>query len=391
MEPVLASGKLPLPHAAREARVPEMVDTETALGELMVRLGANSAIARCAVDTEADSLHCYREKLCLIQFATEEEEVLIDPLRIGDLAEFDQWLQGVEVWMHGADYDMTMLRRTFGRFPPRVLDTQIGARLIGMRKFGLAALVEEMFGVTLSKASQKADWSKRPLTEKMCDYAINDVRFLLPMADHLLVRLEELGRSDWFHQSCQAAIRDVQARPDQRDSDEAWKIQGWGQLEPRGLAYLREIWRWRDGEAERLDRPVFRIMNNKQLIAAAERLQAGQVVSPSSTWPIKRRRGFHEAVQRAELMAEEEYPGKKRGRRREKPKDLDARVNAAKRERDAVAEQLDLEASLLVSRVVLEDLIIEPHLMEERLMRWQMELVGEIIERHAWGRSPQVD
>ena len=160
------------------------VDTPDGLIRLIEQAGGE-ACERCAIDTEADSLHCYEEKLCLIQFAAADQFAVIDPLAFDDLEPLIEFLDSTEVWLHGADFDMRMLRRTFDRIPNVVYDTQTAARLLGARKFGLANLVEDQFGVVLPKGSQKADWGKRPLTRKMIDYAVNDVRYLLSLATTL--------------------------------------------------------------------------------------------------------------------------------------------------------------------------------------------------------------
>ena len=115
----------------------------------------------CAIDTEADSLHRYRESLCLIQFAAHGESVLIDPLAIDDLKPLASYLSEATVWMHGADYDMTMFKREFGHLPAVVYDTQIGARLLGARRFGLGDLVQQYFETSKNSrrvAVGKEEW-----------------------------------------------------------------------------------------------------------------------------------------------------------------------------------------------------------------------------------------
>jgi hypothetical protein len=109
--------------------------------------------------------------------------------------------------MHGADYDMTMFKREFGKLPAVVYDTQIGARLLGARRFGLGDLVKEYFGVELSKSSQKADWGKRPLSPKMIEYALNDVHYLLDMGDMIVSRLRNLGRYDGLRKAAMPPAR----------------------------------------------------------------------------------------------------------------------------------------------------------------------------------------
>ena len=158
-----------------------MIETSEQLKQFLDSAAARHGKAPCAVDTEADSLHRYSESLCLIQFAIGEEIELIDPLAVEDLKPLMDFLHGRIVWMHGADYDMTMFKREFNDIPDEVHDTQIGARLLGLRQFGLGNLVEHYFEVVLPKTSQKADWGKRPLSEKMITYALDDVRYLIEM------------------------------------------------------------------------------------------------------------------------------------------------------------------------------------------------------------------
>ncbi|MCB1089827.1 MAG: ribonuclease D, partial [Verrucomicrobiae bacterium] len=196
---------------------------------------------------EADSMHSYETKLCLIQFASAGRLAIIDPLSIPHdslLGLLDLIDEAEVVWMHGADYDMAMFRKTFGRIPAAVWDTQTAARLLGFEQFGLANLIEAEYGVTLSKASQKADWGRRPLTEKMLSYAFNDVRYIVPMARSFVHRLEECGRMSWFIESCDSA-REYAANREERPSEEAWRVNGWGSLDRLGMAYLKALWYWR--------------------------------------------------------------------------------------------------------------------------------------------------
>ena len=134
-----------------------IVESTEALVDFLGSLPDSKGDRRCAVDTEADSLHSFREKLCLIQFSCAGRHAIIDPLKIGDLTPLLQFLESAEIWMHGADFDMSLFKRTFDLVPSTVLDTQTAARLCGFRQFGLAHLVHEIFGVSLSKQSQRAN------------------------------------------------------------------------------------------------------------------------------------------------------------------------------------------------------------------------------------------
>src|SRR5436305_7250258 len=230
--------------------------------------------ARVAVDTEADSLHCYREKLCLLQVSLREGDFLVDPLVENDLAPLADTLARKEIVLHGADYDLRLLRRALNFQPARLFDTVIAARLLGIREFSYAALVRKYFGIELAKGSQKANWALRPLSPKMEEYARNDTHYLLPLAEKLESQLIECDRFEWFQQSCERAI--ISAAIDrERDTEEAWRIRGSGLTRGREAAILRALWHWRDREAERFDRPCFFVSRDDQLCEEARSVLRG--------------------------------------------------------------------------------------------------------------------
>ena len=175
-----------------------MIADPQGLADLIVRL---TPLSRIALDTEADSLHSYFEKLCLIQISTEHEDILVDPLAGFSLQPLYEAFVKRQLVLHGADYDLRMLHRG-GQFAATdIFDTMIAARLCGYQELGLAALVVKHFGVKLSKASQKANWALRPLSHQMIEYAINDTKYLLPLAQILESELRRLQRLDWFAES----------------------------------------------------------------------------------------------------------------------------------------------------------------------------------------------
>mgnify|MGYP001077099340 CR=1 FL=1 len=151
-----------------------------------------------ALDTEADSLHHYFEKVCLIQLAAGEESAIVDPLCGMDLSALLALLTCKPLILHGADYDLRMMRLTFGFLPEgEVFDTMLAARLLGYEEFGLASLVERFFGVRLSKGGQKSDWSRRPLSESQLRYAGDDTRYLLPLAARLREEMRLTLPAEW--------------------------------------------------------------------------------------------------------------------------------------------------------------------------------------------------
>lgn len=375
------SDALPLPAPATEPGDYVFIDTPDALQQWladtevhMVATGEN----RVCLDTEADSLHHYHEKLCLLQVACAGRYALVDPLAIEDVSELLALLDRHELWFHGSDYDLTMLRRTYGWEPRVVRDTQIAARLVGFRQFGLAALIQAVFGVQLSKASQKADWSRRPLPAHMLAYAVDDVRYLIPLADYLVKQLREKNRLAWFEQSC----RDLQNGVAERGlapKDDPWRVQGSGRLHAKGLAILKAMWEWREGVAMERDIPCYRIMSNKQMVSYAELFEAGGVMNPPAGWRPRWKKEFHDLVAAVFRAGQASWP-----QRVKKPK---ARLNDGQRDqidrlcglRDEVALQLDIESSLLGSRSTLEELVANAG-GDGILMDWQRELLAPSLQ-----------
>lgn len=354
--------------------ISEMIDSTAGLASHLGASRQGSANPVCAIDTEADSLHRYRESLCLIQFADRDGCVLIDPLAIEDLSVLGDYLSAATVWMHGADYDMTMLKRQFGNLPAVVYDTQIGARLLGVRRFGLGDLVKEYFGVELSKSSQKADWGKRPLSPKMIEYALNDVHYLLEMGDMIVARLKEKGRYDWFEESCLAARQRVLDRDDSKE--ENWRVQGSGKLEPQGLAILRALWNWRDGEAKAWDRPSFMVVPNRQLLDWSIDLAAGKNVSLPTHYRPDRVKRFRSVLDAVKELPESEWPERPSGKRRKRDRDFERKVDLLIKAREKVAEELDIEGALIAPRAILEGIAAGDVSASDVLLKWQRECLG---------------
>ncbi len=348
-----------------------MIDTTQELGDYLGSLKGDFR----AMDLEGDSLHRYHEKISLVQFTDGENHQLIDPLAVDDMQPLKDFLKGGELWMHGADYDIVMMRRDLDVVPPVIWDTQIGARLLGVRKFGYGNLVEHYEGVEISKSSQKADWSKRPLTDKMKEYAINDVLFLKPIVEKILAGLHEKGRYDWFVESCEWAREKVMERP--LEKEDPWRIAGSGKLLPRGQAYLRALWYWRDEQAMDWDRPTFMVCGNKQLIAWVSDLMAGKSVRFPKHYRPNRIKAFHAAADEARQMSDELLPRRVKARgKRLKDEAFEARVDALIERRDSVAEGLDIDSSLIISRALIEALSAHEVEPADVLMKWQMEVMG---------------
>lgn len=330
---------------------------------------------RTVLDLEADSLHRHKERLCLIQYADADGVCVIDPLSIEDIRLFSDWLAESDVWMHGADYDMTLFLHTFGHLPHFIYDTQTAARFLGFRQFGLAALVLHFFGIELKKGNQKADWGRRPLSPALTNYAEGDVTYMLEMADKLSDKLHAEGRYDWFLETCAQNMTRTAERVESAQHD-AWRIKGSGRLHRRGLAALHSLWTWRDNEAALIDKPSFIVCTNEQLIQWSNDLQEFHPVEPLPRFTRNRAARFRNAVAQFQAIDEDDYPTRIQTRRKTEDSDFDRRLKNWMERRDAAAERLDIEASFLAPRSLMESLARDEEASVPHLMSWQKELLG---------------
>jgi ribonuclease D len=363
----------------------------SAMEALIERVGAAE---RVGLDTEADSLHNYFEKVCLIQLSLGDEHYILDPLAGLELGGFVDALAEKPLILHGGDYDLRMMRTSLGfRTRREVFDTMIAAQLLGIEQIGLAALIEKYFGVTIEKAGQKSDWSRRPLSEKQLSYAVNDTRYLAALADCLARELSELGRLVWHVESCRAMV-ESSARDRPRDPDDAWRIKGAGRLTRRQLAYLRELWQWRDEHARRANRPPFMIFGNQQileLIAWAEShpgaaLDQGPKLPRNIVGSLLTT--LDQAIKRAGEMPAAQWPDLRRREHADAPSnECLERTNALRIECARIAKELGIAASVLAPKAAIEAIAgSQPRTVDEimesgRLLRWQAELLHGAVEK----------
>jgi ribonuclease D len=345
-----------------------LISTPEQLADFTARLDTHKVIG---LDTEADSLHSYHEKICLLQIASPDGYFLVDPLAGGlDLSGFYASLKPHTIIIHGADYDLRLLGRHPAFDASDIFDTSIAARFLGLEQIGYAALVDKFFGVTLCKASQRADWGRRPLPPRMEEYALNDVRYLLPLAEILENRLRELGRWEWYRQSRDAMVQSAR-EPRERDPEKAWRINGSSKLTPRESAVLRALWRWRESEASAWDRPTFHVISNDRMIDTARAAVAGQKVEVHRMPPPRFNR-MKEALRDALDLPESAWPVFER-ERKPRPNGAACRLFEQLREkRDAVAKGLAIDPSLIASRQTLMSVAQQNG---ARLLPWQRDLL----------------
>jgi len=344
-------------------------------------------VDQLALDTEGASFHRFVDRIYLLQLSTRDRTAVIDPLPIGAPKELGRLLKdpNVEVVFHDADYDLRLLHQDYSWQVRNIFDTRVAAQLLAMRAFGLAALLEKYFRVKLDKKHQRADWSMRPLTRDMLEYAAQDTMHLLGLRDHLAEELRRAGRGGWAREEF---ARLEQTRWEKEDESTAFlRMKGARDLSRRELAVLRELVNWRNDVARRADRAPFRVMGNDPLFDIA-RLKpttrealAGVKGMPRSLLE-RAAPDILDAVRRAVALPDAELPRFPKAIRWERDPEFEARATALRTVRDAAAARLDLDPGVLCSRDRLEAVARRnPSTMEAlreipELRQWQVDELG---------------
>jgi ribonuclease D len=308
-------------------------------------------VRSAGVDTESNSLHAYRERVCLVQITAGGRDYLVDPLAAPDLSPLRAFFEDPrrEKIFHAAEYDLLCLRRDFGFRVRGIFDTHAASRSLGCKECGLSALLEREFGITLDKAMQRADWGKRPLTERQLEYARLDTHFLPALRDRLAAQIEAAGRGP--------ELRDEFLRleqiPDLESSEPAgnpfWRIHGVYELQPAQRAVLLSLHEWREQEARRVDRPPFHILSGDAMIRLAQ-------TAPSTAAGLSAA-GLGERVVRR--YGRSLLPAIEQGRRRKPPvpernhrmdERAQARLEALRKWRKARAEARGVESDVILAR-----------------------------------------
>ncbi|MDP1860401.1 MAG: HRDC domain-containing protein [Gemmatimonadaceae bacterium] len=340
-----------------------------------------------AVDTEGASFHRYVDRIYLLQLSTATQHAIIDPLRVASPLGLGRLLESrdVEVVFHDADYDLRLLHQDYGWKVTNIFDTRVAAQLLGLKAFGLAALLDSFFGVKLDKKHQRADWSMRPLSADMLDYAAQDTLHLLELRQRLRDALEKKGRWHW---ALEEFARLEGTRWDTDDAGAAFlRMKGARDLTRRELALLKELVSWRDGVAKGLDRSSFRVVTNEVLLelsrkspTAMDELRAIKGIGRS----ILEHKGGEmlDAVARGRAVPENDLPRFPKPARWDRDPTFDERVSRLKRVRDAVAADLDLDPGVLCARDRMEAVARRKptdvaHMQEiPEMRRWQSEVLG---------------
>ncbi len=286
-----------------------LVEDEETLSALLEDL---SHYEMAAVDTEADSMYHYNVRLCLVQITIGEHHYIVDPFAPIDIRPIFQTKAMNTLIFHGADYDLRMLWHTFRFSPKHIFDTMIAAKFLGEEGLGYASLVKKYFGVELPKDNQKSDWTTRPLPPDMCEYAIHDTFFLHELCARLGEQLQAQGKFQWMIESCNDLIlRATQVK----EEVDPWRVSGSFRLPPKALNILKQVWLWRENEAEKLDRPPYKVFGTELMLAIVRsasysfpKLCENLLPKLPRNFTGERRSDFLQMLQNAMQIPESEWP-----------------------------------------------------------------------------------
>jgi ribonuclease D len=361
-----------------------LIRTQAELEALFARLRGEPLLA---VDTEAASFHRFIDRVYLLQISSRDETAVVDPLAVESLAPLADVLAdpAVEIVFHDADYDLRLLDREYGFRATNIFDTRIAAQLLNEPGVGLAALLEKYLGVRLDKRFQRADWSARPLSPEMLEYAASDTRSLPELRDILKGQLEARGRLGWAREEF-ALLDDIRWSPPEGEPG-FLRLKGAKALKGRELAILRELYEWREGVAQRNDRATFRILNNEPMLTMSRQPPADMAALkaiPGIGGDQAERRGREilAAVQRGLEIPERDLPRVERPPRRAYDPAFEARLERLKTARNQLAARLDLAPGVLCPNGTLEAIArLDPTSLEglgtlPELRRWQLREIG---------------
>jgi ribonuclease D len=351
-------------------------------GQLPPLLAAIDRVDEVFLDTEADNMNCYRTKVCLLQFLVDGETFLVDALAPLPLEPLWERLAHKHLVMHGCDYDLRLLHDLCEFRARSIFDTMLAAQLLNRQRVGLAALLHDYYGVVVSKEAQRANWSRRPLTAKLLDYAAMDVFYLPDLRDQLTKELTKLGRMPWLRQQCERQIESALVGFPGQD-EFAWRIGKSEKLHGRGLAVLHAVWHWRDEQARRLDTPHFKVCNNDLLLRMATLAEEGESEA-SVLAQINLGRRHQRLIGSLTKALREGYrrdPATLPRRPRERRRSLSAaeveRQENIKQDRDRLAAKLELDPTLIANRAQLVELARDPAALGDILLPWQAELLRD--------------
>jgi ribonuclease D len=352
-------------------------------GSLTPLLTALDRVDEVSLDTEADNMYHYKTRVCLLQFLVGGEVFLVDVLAPGQkLDPLWKSLAKKHLLMHGSDFDIRLLHDLCRFRPKSIFDTMLAAQLLGRQRIGLGSLLEEHFGVAVDKSGQKANWSQRPITPKLLNYAALDVWHLPALRDILTRELAKLHRLPWLEEQCRAQIESgLTGFAPATETD--WRIGHSERLRGAGLGVLHAVWHWRESQAQRLDTPPFKVCGNSLILKLAEAAERGESESALLAGVHLGRR--HDrifpslaAAVRSGLARDPRTLPRRPGRDPNHVSLTQAEIelqDRIKADRDRVAQKLGFEATLIANRSQLAQIARAPEKIDDHLLPWQAALL----------------
>lgn len=319
-----------------------------------------SVQARIAVDTESNSLHAYREQVCLIQFSTPKTDYILDPFVFEDLSALAPLFSDprIEKIFHAAEYDLLCLKRDFGFEFANLFDTMYAARVLGYPFVGLDNMLAEKLNIKVDKRHQKADWGARPLTAAQIDYARFDTHFLFQLRDILEKELEQKGRlqlaREDFVRACNVEL------PREKVNGASWRrFSARKDLSTRELTILSELCGFRDKVAEQMDRPPFKVLDDDMLLSIARNVPEKDVDLAGIGLSAKQIRLWgSEILAAARRGVESPLITREQIRRPNEP--MLRRLEKLKNWRKTLAKDMGVESDVILPKVYLNPLAENP-------------------------------
>ena len=363
---------------------PILIANQASLERMLKALNQEATLA---VDTEANSLYAYQERVCLIQISTLDADYLIDPLAIEDFTSLIDIFKNpkIEKIFHASEYDVIMLAKDLGFQFANIFDTMLAARILGREKMGLNTLLEEFFGIQVDKRYQKADWGKRPLPMGMLRYAQIDTHYLIDLRNILFAELLQAERWPLAQEDFALACRPLTLNGHKLPP--CWRGRDIQNLSPRNAAVYQKLCEYRDGIAKKRDQPLFKVLSSKDLLTLAEACPQTQNELRSLRGLSQRSiqqhaTGLLKAIQ-AGLEAEPFLPPHPK----RKTSAYLNRIQALKQWRTTAAKKMGVNSSVILPRHILHTVANKnPHTPEElaqilKEVPWRLEHFGmEILE-----------
>ncbi|RPH49063.1 MAG: ribonuclease D [Desulfobacteraceae bacterium] len=358
--------------------------------DLKMALKGIESEKRVGFDLEADSMYHFSEKVCLLQVASKNTAFAIDTVKLKNLSLLKPLFirKDVKKIFHGADYDIRSLFRDFGIEIRNLFDTELASRFLGIKETGLEAVLRNRFNVKLEKKYQKKDWSERPLSPDMLNYALNDVRYLVSLSEILEKELDLKGRLSWVKEECDILCA---VRPPEDNGEPLFlKFKGAGKLRPGTLAVLEALLCFRREIAKKRDRPLFKVMGSASMLKLAETCPdtIKKLIETGALTPKQvdiYGKDLLKIIDNATKILEKMLPVYPRKKVSAISESASKRIEALKTWRDKKAKKLCIDPGLLLNKALINSIGVK-----DPVSREELEMVSEMKNWQKMGFGEEI-